>query len=60
MTSRSFWRSSADDYVRKHPEGSALLVRVKPGDPETSILRAGDQVRVVTQIAGASPAAHSK
>ncbi len=27
------WRSSADDYVRKHPVGSVLAVRVKTRRP---------------------------
>lgn len=36
------WRSSAEDYVRRHPEGSTLLVRVKPDDPSISVLRARD------------------
>ncbi len=32
------WRSSADDYVGRHPVGSVLVVRVKPGDPDISTL----------------------
>lgn len=54
------WRSSAEDYVRRHPEGSTLLVRVKPGDPEISVLRTGDQVRAVAQVGEGRPAAHGK
>lgn len=32
------WRSSADDYVRKHAAESLLAVRVKPDDPDVSTL----------------------
>ena len=35
------WLSSADDYVQRHPVGSSLAARVKPGDPEISILHTG-------------------
>jgi hypothetical protein len=54
------WRSSAEDYVRKHPQGSVLTVRVKPGDPETSIMRGEDQAGVAAQIGDASHAARGK
>jgi hypothetical protein len=54
------WRSSAEDYVRRHPQGSVLTVRVKPGDPETSIMRGEDQARVEAQIGDASRAAHGR
>src|ERR1700744_1659154 len=30
------WRSSAEEYVRRHPQGSILTVRVKPSEPEMS------------------------
>jgi len=43
------WRSSAEAYVHRHPKGSTLVVRVKPGDPETSVLNVGDQVRSLPQ-----------
>jgi len=54
------WRSSAEDYVRRHPQGSVLTVRVKPGDPETSIMRGVDEADVAARIGDASHAAHGK
>jgi hypothetical protein len=44
------WRSSAEGYARDQARGGVLTVRVKPGDPEISILRSEDQVRAVAQI----------
>jgi len=54
------WSSSAEDYARRHPQGSVLVVRVKPGDPETSVMCTGDQTRAVVQVGEARPAAHGK
>jgi hypothetical protein len=34
---------SAKDYVERHSPGSELLVRVKPGVPESSVVRNKDQ-----------------
>jgi hypothetical protein len=39
------WGSSAEDYVRRNPPESSLTVRVKPSEPEISIMRDEDQDR---------------
>jgi len=39
------WGSSAEDYVRRNPPESSLTIRVKPGEPEISIMRDEDQDR---------------
>ena len=36
---------SAKDYLQDHPTGSELLVRVKPGNPESSVVRQDDLYR---------------
>jgi len=36
------WTSSAREYYERHAGGSELLVRVKPGNPESSIVRDKD------------------
>ncbi|MFZ1141454.1 MAG: DUF3592 domain-containing protein [Candidatus Sulfotelmatobacter sp.] len=36
------WTSSAKEYSEQHSAGSELLVRVKPGKPEFSIVRDND------------------
>ena len=40
------WLSSAEDYVRRNPQQSILIARVKPGDPARSTIRNEDQVRM--------------
>jgi hypothetical protein len=37
------WSESAKAYVTRFPEGSSLMVRVKPGFPEISVVRDSDQ-----------------
>jgi hypothetical protein len=54
------WRSSAEDYVRMHPQGSVLTVRVKPGDPEMSIMHDEGQSSIVAQIGDTRHAAHGE
>jgi hypothetical protein len=54
------WRSSANEYARKHPQESILEVRVKPGDPEISVMRAEDQARAVAQLGDVRHAAHGR
>lgn len=39
------WSSSARDYLEKHPPASELLIRVKPGTPELSVVRQDDLYR---------------
>jgi Protein of unknown function (DUF3592) len=34
---------SLTDYVERFGEGNSVVVRVKPGNPETSVVREGDQ-----------------
>ena len=36
---------SAKDYLKSHPQGSELLIRVKPGSPDFSIVRQDDLYR---------------
>jgi hypothetical protein len=36
------WDSSAKNYLEDHPPGSELLVRVKPGCPDLSVVRQKD------------------
>jgi hypothetical protein len=40
-----FLESSARDYASQFKKGDTLVVRVKPGEPETSQVRDEDQVR---------------
>jgi hypothetical protein len=37
-----FWAGSATNYVEQHRSGSELIVRVKPGAPESSVVRDRD------------------
>lgn len=41
-----FLRSSAEDYAGQFTRGDKLVVRVKPGEPQISILRDEDQSKV--------------
>jgi hypothetical protein len=36
-------RDSAEEYVTRFPAGGDLIVRIKPGEPEVSIVRDRDQ-----------------
>ena len=54
------WRTSAEEYARRHPLASVLEVRVKPDDPEISVVRGEDQVHVMAQIGDVRQAAHGK
>ena len=38
-------RSSAEDYAALFPADSDVVIRLKPGEPETSIIRDDDQIR---------------
>jgi hypothetical protein len=38
-------RSSAEDYAARFPADSDVVIRLKPGEPETSIIRDDDQIR---------------
>jgi hypothetical protein len=37
-------RASAKQYLGRFPKGSSLKIRVKPGEPEISVFRDGDQL----------------
>jgi hypothetical protein len=50
------WRSSAENYVSRNPEGSIVIVRVKPNDPGVSVMRCEDQPR--TQVSNERQASH--
>jgi hypothetical protein len=37
------WSTSAQQYIARFPEKSRITIRLKPGDPKTSVFRDDDQ-----------------
>lgn len=44
-----FFDSAARDYADRFTRGDTLVIRVKPGEPETSVVRDADQSRNISR-----------